>query len=317
MIGYVSRVFFHGLAASRTLKQLASRYGMRRPDSFARRFIAGETIEEAITAARRIEAAGMTETLDLLGESVGTMAEADAATRAYLTMFDRIEAAGIGRNISLKLTQLGLTIDRATCVDNLRRILDAAAPRDFFVRVDMENSPYTQVTLDVFETIWQQGYRNAGIVLQAYLRRTAGDAVRMNEIGARVRLVKGAYQEPRSIAFHRKADVDAAFVEVMRLLMDQGHQPAIATHDPDMIDATRKYAAARGIAPARYEFQMLYGIRRDLQTGLHNQGHGVRVYVPFGREWFPYFMRRLGERPANIGFVIRGLLRERGTQTAV
>jgi proline dehydrogenase len=315
MIGYVSRVFFHTLAGSRALKQLASRYGMRRPTSFARRFIAGETIDEAIVVARRIEAAGMTETLDLLGESVGTMAEADAATRAYVTMFDRIVAAGIGRNISLKLTQLGLTIDRATCVDNLRRILDAAASRDFFVRIDMENSPYTQVTLDVFETIWQQGYRNAGIVLQAYLRRTAGDAARMNAIGARVRLVKGAYREPRSIAFQRKADVEAAFVEVMQLLLDHGHLPAIATHDPDMIDATRKYAAARGIPPAGYEFQMLYGIRRDLQADLRNCGHGVRVYVPFGREWFPYFMRRLGERPANIGFVIRGLLRERRTQT--
>jgi proline dehydrogenase len=317
MIGYVSRIFFHTLAGSRALKQLASRYGMRNSGSFARRFIAGETIDEAIAAARGIEAAGMTETLDLLGESVGTMAEADAATRAYVTMFDRIVAAGIGRNISLKLTQLGLTIDRATCVDNLRRILDAAASRDFFVRVDMENSPYTQVTLDVFETIWQQGYRNAGIVLQAYLRRTAADAARMNAIGARVRLVKGAYREPRSIAFHRKADVDAAFVEVMQLLLEHGHLPAIATHDPDMIDATRKYAAARAVPPARYEFQMLYGIRRDLQADLHNRGHGVRVYVPFGREWFPYFMRRLGERPANIGFVIRGLLRERSTQMAL
>ena len=316
MIGYVSRIFFHTLAGSRALKQLASRYGMRSSNSFARRFIAGETIDEAISAARGIEAAGMTETLDLLGESVGTMVEADTATRAYLTMFDRVAAAGIGRNVSLKLTQLGLTIDRATCVDNLRRILDEAGRREFFVRIDMENSPYTQVTLDVFETIWQQGYRNAGIVLQAYLRRTAGDAARMNAIGARVRLVKGAYREPRSIAFHRKADVDAAFCEVMQQLLDHGTQPAIATHDPDMIEATRKYAATRGIPAARYEFQMLYGIRRDLQAELRNRGYGVRVYVPFGREWFPYFMRRLGERPANIGFVIRGLLRERRTQMA-
>jgi proline dehydrogenase len=316
MIGYVYRVFFHTIAGSRALKQLASRYGMRSSKSFARRFIAGETIDEAIAAARGIEAAGMTETLDLLGESVATMSEADAATRTYLAMFDRIAAAGIGRNVSLKLTQLGLTIDRATCVDNLRRILDEAGRGEFFVRIDMENSLYTQVTLDVFETIWQQGYRNAGIVLQAYLRRTAADAARMNAIGARVRLVKGAYREPRSIAFHRKADVDAAFREVMQLLLDHGTQPAIATHDPDMIDATRKHAAARGIPPARYEFQMLYGIRRDLQAELRNRGYGVRVYVPFGREWFPYFMRRLGERPANIGFVIGGLLREGRTQVA-
>ena len=154
------------------------------------------------------------------------MAEADAATRAYLAMIDRIVDAGIGRNVSLKLTQLGLTIDRATCVDNLRRILDAAAAHDFFVRVDMENSPYTQVTLEVFETMWQQGYRNAGIVLQAYLRRSAADAARMNALGARVRLVKGAYQEPKTVAYQRKADVDAQFVEIMQLLLEQGNYPA-------------------------------------------------------------------------------------------
>ncbi len=314
MIEYVSRAFFHTLAGSRTLHHLASRYGMRSPNGFARRFIAGETIDEAISAARAIEANGMTDTLDLLGESVTTMAEADAATRAYLAMFERIVAAGVDRNVSLKLTQLGLTIDRATCVDNLRRILDAAAAHDFFVRVDMENSEYTQVTLDIFETIWQQGYRHAGIVLQAYLKRTADDVRRMNALGARVRLVKGAYQEPKTVAFERKGEVDASFVQLMHLLLEQGTYPAVATHDPDMIAATRSFAAARGIAPDRYEFQMLYGIRRDLQRSLRDGGHRVRVYVPFGREWFPYFMRRLGERPANIGFVINGLLRERRTR---
>ncbi len=311
MIGYVSRAFFHTLAGSRTLQQLASRYGMRSPNSFARRFIAGETIDEAIDAARTIEASGMMHTLDLLGESVATMPEADAATRAYLATFDRIVAAGIGRNVSLKLTQLGLTIDRATCVDNLRRLLDAAAAHDFFVRVDMENSEYTQVTLDIFETVWQQGYRNAGIVLQAYLKRSAADAERMNALGARVRLVKGAYQEPKTVAFQRKMEVDASFVEIMQVLVERGTYPAVATHDPDMIAATRAFASAKRVPADRYEFQMLYGIRRDLQRSLRDAGYRVRVYVPFGREWFPYFMRRLGERPANIGFVINGLLRER------
>jgi proline dehydrogenase len=314
MIGYVSRAFFHTLAGSRTLQQLASRYGMRSPSSFARRFIAGETIDEAIAAARAIEANGMMHTLDLLGESVATMAEADTATRAYLAMFERIVGAGIGRNVSLKLTQLGLTIDRATCVDNLRRILDAATASDFFVRVDMENSEYTQVTLDIFETVWQQGYRNAGIVLQAYLKRTAADAARMNALGARVRLVKGAYQEPNTVAFQRKAEVDASFRQLMELLLERGTYPAIATHDPDLVNATRTFAASKSIRPDRYEFQMLYGIRRDLQRALRDAGHRVRVYVPFGREWFPYFMRRLGERPANIGFVINGLLREQQTR---
>ena len=311
MIDYVSGAFFHTLAGRPTLKQLASRYGMRHPHSFARRFIAGETVEEAIETARAIERSGLMQTLDLLGESVATMAEADAATRAYLSMIARIVAAGIGRNISLKLTQLGLTIDRATCVDNLRRILDNAGAHDFFVRVDMENSPYTQVTLDIFETMWQQGYRNAGIVLQAYLRRSAADAARMNELGARVRLVKGAYREPKSVAFQKKADVDRSFVELMQLLLTAGAYPAIATHDPAMIAATRAFARQRGVSETQYEIQMLYGIRRDLQAELRADGCRVRVYVPFGREWFPYFMRRLGERPANIGFVIRSVLRER------
>jgi proline dehydrogenase len=311
MIGYVSKAFFHTLAASQSLKRLASRYGMRSTDSFARRFIAGETVDEAIAGVRAIEASGLLHTLDLLGESVHTMAEADVATRAYLATIDRIAASGIGRNISLKLTQLGLTVDRATCVDNLRRILSRAGADDFFVRVDMENSPYTQVTLDVFETMWQQGYRNVGIVLQSCLRRTRADAERMNELGARVRLVKGAYQEPKRVAYQRKSEVDAAFIELMELLLTGGQYPAIATHDRAMIQSTRQFAAGHGVAADRFEFQMLYGIRRDLQAQLRDAGYRIRVYVPFGSEWFPYFMRRLGERPANVAFVIRGLLSER------
>jgi proline dehydrogenase len=310
MIDRLSRAAFHSLAGSRTLQRLASRYGMRHPDSFARRFIAGESVGEAIVAAHRVEAAGLTQTLDYLGESVASIAAADAAARAYLTVIAAIAEAGIGRNLSLKLTQLGLAVDRATCVDNLRRVLDAGGAHDFFVRIDMENSSYTQVTLDVFETIWQQGYRNAGVVVQSYLPRSVADVRRMNELGARVRLVKGAYKEPRAVAYQRKSEVDAAFVDIMRILLAEGTYPAIATHDPAMIAATRDFAAARGVGPDRYEFQMLYGVRRDLQAALVAAGFRVRVYVPFGREWFPYFMRRLGERPANIGFVIRSLLRE-------
>lgn len=175
----------------------------------------------------------------------------------------------------------------------------------------MENSPFTQVTIEVFETMWQQGYRNVGIVLQSCLRRSLADSERMDEIGARVRLVKGAYQEPKRVAYQHKAEVDEAFVAIMQTLLLSGQYPAIATHDPAMIDATRQFAAQHGIAPDRFEFQMLYGIRRDLQSKLRDTGYRVRVYVPFGREWFPYFMRRLGERPANVGFVIRGLLSER------
>ena len=310
MIDRVSRGLFHTLAGSQPLKRLASRYGMK-PGGFARRFIAGENVDEAIDTARTIEADGMTQTLDYLGESVATMAEADQATRVYLGILDRIAEAGIGRNVSLKLTQLGLTIDRATCVDNLRRILDAATGREFFVRVDMEDSPYTQVTLDIVEIMWQQGYRNVGVVLQSYLPRSMKDAQRMNELGARVRLVKGAYKEPRGVAYQSKAEVDAAFIDLMKVLLTGNSYPAIATHDPVMIAATREFAAQRGVPPDRYEIQMLYGIRRDLQSALTRDGIRVRVYVPFGREWFPYFMRRLGERPANIGFVIKSLARER------
>jgi proline dehydrogenase len=311
MLQTVSKAFFQILAGSQMLKTLASRYGMRARGGFARRFIAGERIEEATETAREIERNGLLVTLDYLGESVASIAAADTATRAYIGVLERIADAGIERNISLKLTQLGLTIDRATCVDNLRRVLDAATAKGFFVRIDMEDSPFTAVTLEVFETMWQQGYRNVGVVLQSYLPRSEADAARMNALGARVRLVKGAYNEPKDAAYQSKADVDAAFVRVMQLLLANGTYPAISTHDPAMIDATRAFAATRGIDASKYEFQMLYGIRRDLQNSLIREGLRVRVYVPFGREWFPYFMRRLGERPANIGFVVRGVLSER------
>jgi proline dehydrogenase len=310
MLDNASKTFFHLLARSGVLKTLASRYGMRRRTSFARRFIAGETIEEAIEAARIVERAGLTQTLDYLGESVANLAEADVATREYLRIIDAIIQAGIGRNLSLKLTQLGLDVDRASAVDNLRRILDRA--EGFFVRIDMENSPYTEVTLDIFETLWQQGYRTIGVVLQADLHRTEQDVERINKLGARIRLVKGAYREPKTVSYPRKADVDAAYARLLKQLLLEGHYPAIATHDPVMIDLTKRFARERGIAADRFEFQMLYGIRRDLQTALVREGYRVRVYIPFGRQWFPYFMRRLGERPANVSFVLRGLLRDRG-----
>jgi proline dehydrogenase len=306
-----AKAVFYALSRSATLKRLASKYGMRSRDSFARRFIAGEAVEEAVETSRRVQAEGLHITLDYLGESVRTAEEADAATRAYVRLLDVIVAAGIERNISLKLTQLGASIDRATCVDNLRRILEPAGRHGFFVRMDMENSPWTQMTLDIFETLWQQEYRNVGVALQAALRRTERDVQRMNELGARVRLVKGAYKEPETVAYKRKADVDAAFLRLARVLLDEGTYPAIATHDPAMIEGTRAYAAGRGIGKDRFEFQMLYGIRRDLQVELSAEGYDVRLYVPFGREWFPYFMRRLGERPANLGFVMRGILREK------
>lgn len=306
-----AKAVFYALSRSAVLKRLASRYGMATSAGFARRFIAGETIDAAIAVSRELEAQGRLLTLDYLGESVRTLDEAQAATREYVRLLAVIVTAGIERNISLKLTQLGIGVDRATCVDNLRRILDPAARHGFFVRIDMENSPYTQVTLDIFETLWEQQCRNLGVALQAYLYRTQQDVRRMNDLGARVRLVKGAYKEPPAIAYRRKVEVDAAFVRLARELLDAGTYPAIATHDERIIETVRAYADERRVARDRFEFQMLYGIRRDLQASLVAAGYRVRVYVPFGREWFPYFMRRLGERPANLGFVVRALLRER------
>jgi proline dehydrogenase len=313
MLDNAAKTFFHVLSRSGFLKDMASKYGMRAPTSFARRFIAGETIEEAVEAARAIERAGLTQTLDYLGESVSTMAEAEAATRDYLHIIDTIVAAGIGRNLSLKLTQLGLDVDRTAAVEHLRRILDHAT--GFFVRIDMENSPYTEVTLEIFETLWRQGYRHIGVVLQADLYRTDKDVDRMNDLGARIRLVKGAYTEPRSIAYPRKVDVDLAYVRLLKKLLVEGHYPAIATHDPAMIDRAKQFAREHAIAKDRFEFQMLYGIRRDLQNALIAEGYRVRVYIPFGQQWFPYFMRRLGERPANVAFVLRGIVQDRGTGT--
>jgi proline dehydrogenase len=308
----MTRFLFHTLSHSRTLKKLASRYGMRRRSSFARRFIAGETIEEAVVAARDIQAHGMRLTLDMLGESVSNLDAAAAATRQYLTVMETVAAAGVERNISLKLTQLGLDVDKASGVDNLRRILERGEPAGFFIRIDMENSPYTAVTLEIFNTLWHHGHRQIGAVLQSALHRSERDLEALMALGARVRLVKGAYKEPKSVAYQDKRDVDAAYERMMTALLARGNYPAIATHDTAMIDRARMFAREHGIAPDRFEFQMLYGIRRDVQTSLVRDGYRVRIYVPFGREWFPYFMRRLGERPANVLFVLRGILGEGG-----
>ena len=307
MLDAASKAFFHLLARSNRLKKLASRYGMRKPASFARRFIAGETTAEAIETARAVEARGLRHTLDHLGESVRSLADADQATREYREIFDAIVAAGIGRNISVKLTQLGLDVDRASAVDNLRKVLDRAEPAGFFVRIDMESSAYTEVTLDIFETLWGQGYRQMGIVLQAALYRTEKDLPRVLRLGARVRLVKGAYKEPKIRAHQHKPDVDAAYARLMKILLADSEYPAFATHDPAMHALAQQWAAELGLGPERFEFQLLYGVRRDLQASLVAQGYRVRVYIPFGREWFPYFMRRLGERPANVGSVIRSI----------
>ncbi|RPJ83359.1 MAG: proline dehydrogenase [Acidobacteria bacterium] len=311
MLDAIPKAFFHALARSHRLERLASRYGMSKPGSFGRRFIAGESIAEAIEAARALQAKGMLITLDQLGESVGTLEEAESASRIYVETIARIVESGIERNISIKLSQLGLGLDRAICTDNLRRILAPAGREGFFVRLDMEDSPTVQSTLDILTTLWQQEYRNVGVVLQAALYRSEEDLRRMNEMGARVRLVKGAYKEPAAAAHQKKADVDAAYRRMAESLLSNGTYPALATHDPALIEDARRYAASQGIGPDRFEFQMLYGVRRDLQASLVADGYRVRVYVPFGRQWFPYYMRRLGERPANVAFILKSMLRER------
>jgi proline dehydrogenase len=311
MLDVASKAFFQTLSHSRTLKKLASRYGMSGSRAFARRFIAGETVEDAIAAVRAIEAQGMLHTLDYLGESVTSLPVAETATREYLALIEQVDRAAVERNLSVKLTQLGLDVDRAICVDNLRKILAAGERCGLFMRIDMESSKYTEATLEIFETVWRHGSRNVGVVLQSCLYRTEKDFDRINALGARIRLVKGAYREPKTVAYQLKSDVDAAYMRLARRLLTEGTYPAIATHDEDILTAVKRFAAEQGVAADRYEFQMLYGIRRDLQHGLRDEGYRMRIYVPFGREWFPYFMRRLGERPANVGFVIRSLIAEK------
>ena len=306
----ISRRLFLALAGSRTVKQAASRYGMRGSRAVARRFIGGRNVEEAIDAARRLERRGLLHTFNYLGEHVRSREAAEAATIAYLWVIESVSLAGMTCNLSVKLTQLGLELDAGLCRDNLERILTHSDHRRCFVRIDMEGSPLVDRTLDVAAAMRACGYGHLGLVLQSALRRTPDDLARVTDLGLPVRLVKGAYQEPVDVAYHDKRDVDRAFIQLTETLLDTGVHPAFATHDPRVIRAVRAAADMRGIGRDRFEFQMLYGIRRDLQAALEAQGYAVRIYLPFGGEWFPYFMRRLAERPANVRFVVRSLLHE-------
>jgi proline dehydrogenase len=274
----------------------------------AQRFVAGETLNDAIAAARTLNAAGFPVSLDLLGENVLDRDGAVRAADTYLAMFDRIAAEKLDGNVSLKLTQLGLDLDAGLCEASLLQIADCAAARRNFVRVDMEGSPYTQRTVDLVRRV-RARTEAVGTVIQSYLFRSEQDVRDLIAAGCRVRLVKGAYKEPAEIAFPAKADVDANFVSLMKILLPSGIYHAIASHDPRMILATKEFASARGIGKDRFEFQMLYGIRTDLQRGLLKEGYRVRVYIPFGTDWYPYFMRRLAERPANLTFFLRNLFR--------
>ncbi len=278
---------------------------------FASRFVAGETVESAVAALRELNPAGLSASLDLLGESVLHADEARHARDTYLETLDRIRAAGANANVSVKLTQMGLDIDEALCVANLRAIISKAKTHGSFVRIDMEQSTYTEKTLRLFRDTFYPEFGGAvGVVLQSYLRRTAKDVEAMVALRARVRLCKGAYKEPEAVAFPAKRDVDANYVECMERLLEHGHYPGIATHDEKIIAHAKRFTKRQGINPDRYAFQMLYGVRRDLQQGLRREGYNVRVYVPFGTHWYPYLMRRLAERPANIVFIVGNVVKE-------
>ncbi|MGP8247989.1 MAG: proline dehydrogenase family protein [Bryobacteraceae bacterium] len=274
----------------------------------AKRFVAGETLEQAIAVSRRLNQEKISVTLDHLGESVTSLEEAARARDVYRATLATLHESGVEGNVSLKLTQFGIDLSAEECRRNVDQLAAAAAAHGLFVRVDMESSEYVDRTLELVTALHAR-HRAVGAVIQSYLYRSRKDVETLSERGIRVRLVKGAYLEPPAVAFPRKADADKNFVELMKLLLDRGAYPAIATHDEKMIAATRRYAAERGISPDAFEFQMLYGIRRDLQRRLVADGFRLRLYVPFGRAWYPYYMRRIAERPANALFVLRNLFR--------
>ncbi len=290
------------------LKDFATRFSPFK--KLTTRFVAGEDIEQAVAAIRAINATGATASFDHLNEGVTKADETEGEVREYNRVLARIDETGIKSNVSIKLTQFGLDIDPELAYRNARAVVEEAARRGNFVRVDMEGSNVTQVTLDIFRRLRAEFDLNTvGIVVQAYLRRTAQDVDDLLQIPARIRLCKGAYNEPPEVAFPDKRDTDENYVRLMKVLLKSGTYHGIATHDPKMIEATKDFVQREGIAKDSFEFQMLYGVRRDLQVQLVRDGYRIRVYVPYGKTWYPYFMRRLAERPANVWFVLKNLLK--------
>ena len=294
------------LADNTRVEGLVRKSGFSR--GLVRRFIAGEDLDAALGAARRIADQGLTTTLDQLGENVATADEARTAVGSYVEILRRMAAAGLEPNTSVKLTMLGLDLGDDLARENMLRILAVAREVSGFVRIDMEGSAYTDRTIAITEALLDRFPAEVGTVIQSYLLRSADDVERMIRRHARVRLVKGAYAEPATVAFQDRREVDAAYDRLSARLLEAGTYPAIATHDPALIQAAKSHAARLGIAPERWEFQMLYGVRRDEQAALKAAGHRVRVYVPFGTQWYPYFTRRIAERPANALFVLRQLV---------
>ena len=273
------------------------------------RFVAGEALDSAIEATRRLNSQGMHVSLDHLGENVSDAKEAISATQDYINILDRIKQAGVDANISIKLTALGLDISQELCEQNAARILKHAQQFPIFVRIDMEGSAYTEQTVNITLRMHER-FEHVGTVIQSCMYRSKKDTEQLITQGVRVRLVKGAYKEPKSVAFQNKSEVDHNYVRLMTMLLQHGNYPAIATHDEAIINATCKFARDNGISKTAFEFQMLYGIRRDLQEKLVSQGYNMRVYVPYGSQWYPYLMRRLAERPANLAFVMSNAIRK-------
>ena len=301
------RSLFISLSHRRSLARMAVRSPLTRP--VVSRFVAGESLEEALVAIETLCRAGLRTTVDVLGESVTSADLAAAAADRYLATLAALKDRDLEPNVSLKLTQMGLAIGSDVCLANVTRILDAVRDMSGFVRFDMEDHTQTDATL----ALWEQAhaaYPGTGVVIQAALRRSASDVDRVLAAGGGIRLCKGAYDEPAGVAFLSKADVDSSYVRLMERLLLSGEYHALATHDPRIIARAISFAESEGIGPERFEFQMLYGIRRDLQRQLIDRGYTVRVYVPYGTEWYPYFMRRLAERPANVGFMLRAVLKE-------
>ena len=301
------RDFIFWLSTKKRVTNAIARRGMRY--GFARRFIAGEALAEALAASRELGRNGRAVSLDHLGENVRTVDEAERACSSYVEMVRELDAAGLEGNVSIKLTQLGLDLDTGLCQALVTDIVAAAEKLGRTIEMDMEGTAYTDRTLDIFEAT-RRRFSNVGLAIQSYLYRSEADLERLAPLAPKIRLVKGAYREPPSLAFQRKRDVNANYLRLLDKLLDARFYPAIATHDPAMLDYARRQLSQRGMARDRYEFQMIYGVRRDLQQELREQGHPLRIYVPFGTEWCPYFMRRLAERPANCWFVLRSLAAE-------
>ena len=305
------RNFIFWLSTKRSVTNSIARRGMKH--GFARRFVAGETLAEALTASKELCIAGRNVSLNHLGENVSTEAAAREVCRSYIEMIEEMHAKKLGGNISIKLTQLGLDLSRELCASLAASIARRAAQLGRTIEMDMEGSAYTDATLDIFEGV-QREFGNTGLAVQAYLYRTEKDLQRLAPLRPKIRLVKGAYREPKKIAVQGKAAVDANFKRLSTLLLEGAVQgtflPAIASHDPFMVAHAQSEVARLQLPKERYEFQMIYGIRRDLQQEVHAAGHTLQVYVPFGTDWCPYFMRRLSERPANCWFVLRSLLAE-------